>query len=166
VVEGDALDADVHVLPERRRGASGQPSARGRPSKLTPAREERILAALRAGNYLETAGRLAGISSSTLHKWRSEFPEFSEAVDAARAEAEAAMVSEVRTASVKHWQAAAWWLERSFPRRWGRSDRREEEDSPPALEEAKDPIYRFPTRDRVRDLLELAREMDQKLQRP
>ena len=94
-----------------------------RPTKLTDARVERILAALRAGNYLETAAHLAGVSPSTLHEWRKRFPEFSEAVEKARAEAEAANVAVIREATTSHWQAAAWWLERSFPGRWARRDK-------------------------------------------
>lgn len=41
----------------------------GRPSKLTPDVQERIVNALNAGNYLEVAAGYAGISPSTLHNW-------------------------------------------------------------------------------------------------
>jgi transposase len=92
----------------------------GRPSKLTDERAELVLAALRAGNHLTTAARYAGIAESTLHAWRRRSPEFSAAVDKARADAEARMVGVVMKAASEHWQAAAWWLERSFPDRYGR----------------------------------------------
>lgn len=92
----------------------------GRPSKLTDDRVERILQALRAGNYLETAARYAGIGETTLHEWRHRYPEFRVAVEKARADAEARNVAVIQQAAAQTWQAAAWWLERSFPARWGR----------------------------------------------
>lgn len=101
----------------------------GRPTKLTDERVETILVALRAGNYLETAARVAGVSYQTLNEWRKDFPEFSEAVEKARAEAEARNVAMVQTAARSTWHAAAWWLERSFPSRFGRRDRHEVEHS-------------------------------------
>ena len=51
---------------------------RGRPSKMTDERVTKILEALRAGNYLETAARYAGVSYETLNEWRKHFPVFSE----------------------------------------------------------------------------------------
>lgn len=101
----------------------------GRPSKLTDERVERILEAIRAGNYIETAARIAGIAPSTLHQWRHDFPDFAEAVEKARAEAEGRNVAIVQRAAMSTWQAAAWWLERSFPARFGRRDRMEVDHS-------------------------------------
>jgi hypothetical protein len=95
----------------------------GRPSKLTEERQEKVLEALRAGNYLETAAAYAAISYQTLNEWRKRFPEFSEAVEKARADAEARMVAVIMKAAPVSWQAAAWWLERSFPSRYGRCTR-------------------------------------------
>ncbi len=47
--------------------------------------------------------------------------EFSEAVKKARAEAEGANIRNIRRASDNGvWQASAWWLERSFPKKWGK----------------------------------------------
>lgn len=47
--------------------------------------------------------------------------EFSEAVKRARAEAEGAHIRNIRRASDNGvWQASAWWLERSFPKKWGK----------------------------------------------
>jgi hypothetical protein len=49
------------------------------------------------------------------------FQEFSEAVKKARAEAEGAHIRNIRRASDNGvWQASAWWLERSFPKKWGK----------------------------------------------
>ena len=49
------------------------------------------------------------------------FQEFSEAVKKARAEAEGAHIRNIRKAADNgNWQASAWWLERSFPQKWGK----------------------------------------------
>lgn len=68
----------------------------GRPTKLSPELQERVIAYLRQGNYLETAAAAAGIDRTTLRDWlrRGEraksgrYREFSLAVEKARAEAE------------------------------------------------------------------------------
>jgi transposase len=95
----------------------------GRPSKLTEDRKSAIIDSLRAGNYLETAAAGAGVHRDTLNEWRKQFPDFSDAVEKARAEAEEQHVAVIRAAARDSWQAAAWWLERSYPHRWGRRDR-------------------------------------------
>ena len=43
-----------------------------RPSKLTPELMERIVRAVRAGNYPKVAARAAGISPTTYYRWMSE----------------------------------------------------------------------------------------------
>ena len=49
------------------------------------------------------------------------FQEFSDAVKRARAEAEGAHIRNIRKAADNgSWQASAWWLERSFPKKWGK----------------------------------------------
>jgi len=49
------------------------------------------------------------------------FSEFSEAVARARAEAEGAHIKNIRRAADNGtWQASAWFLERSFPKKWGK----------------------------------------------
>lgn len=107
----------------------------GRPTDLTPETQTRIIEALRAGNYIDVACAYAGIGTSTYYRWmqRSKehdspviYVEFREAVQRARAEAEIRNVGLVqRAASDGTWQAAAWFLERSHPRKWGRHDRHE-----------------------------------------
>lgn len=103
-----------------------------RPTKLTEDVQDRILAALRAGNYMETAARYAGIDESTLHRWIARgndtddepYHQFCKAVEKARAEAEVRNVHLIQGAAQGGtWQAAAWFLERSFPGRWGRRDK-------------------------------------------
>jgi transposase len=99
----------------------------GQPTKLTPETQEKILAAVRAGNYLETAAAFAGISKKTLYQWLQRgartrtwtiYRAFSEALAEALAVAEVADVANVaRAAKDGQWQASAWRLERKFPDR-------------------------------------------------
>ena len=114
----------------------------GRPTKLDYKVQEKIVQAIKAGNYIETAAAYAGISKSTLYDWlkrgerekqrvaknpryrirKSEkiYVEFSDAVEKALAEAEVRDVLLIGKAAEEQWQAAAWRLERKFPDRWGR----------------------------------------------
>jgi len=51
-----------------------------------------------------------------------DYVAFSDAIKAALAQAEIDAVATIKAASGKSWQAAAWHLERSYPKRWGRRD--------------------------------------------
>lgn len=105
----------------------------GRPTKLTPEVQERIVTALRAGNYQETAAAYAGIAAPTFYRWMERgadsdddpiYSEFREAVERARAEAETRNIALIqKAANDGTWQAAAWFLERTAPQRWGRWNR-------------------------------------------
>ena len=102
-------------------------------SKLTPTVIENITAALRAGNYIETACQYAGISAATYYRWLTEADQpdatdlhrdLREAVEKARADAEVRNVQLIQQAAQGGtWQAAAWWLERSHPKKWGRQQK-------------------------------------------
>jgi len=103
-------------------------SRTGRPPKLTQEIQDRIVSAITAGNYLETAAAFAGIHRATLHRWLKrgaettigQYREFRDAVERAQAQAEIRDVAIIGQAATKHWQAAAWRLERKFHDRWGR----------------------------------------------
>jgi hypothetical protein len=108
----------------------------GRRTKRTPERVQALVEALRAGNYIEASCSYAGISVATYYNWVNdaekddatpEAIEFLEAVSKARADAEVRNVSFIQRAASdpRHWSAAAWWLERSHPTRWGRQQRLE-----------------------------------------
>ncbi len=107
----------------------------GQPTKLTPETQEKILAAVRAGNYLETAAAFAGVSKKTFYQWLQRgartrtwtiYRAFSEALAEALAVAEVADVASIaKAAKDGQWQASAWRLERKFPDRWGRRERHE-----------------------------------------
>lgn len=101
-----------------------------RPSKLTVDVIRRVCDAIRDGNCREVSARLAGIHPATLFDWlrkakaqgKGRFHEFSEALKKAEAEAEGDRVLLIKQASVRSWQAAAWWLERRRPERYALLD--------------------------------------------
>lgn len=118
----------------------------GRKSKLTPERQEKIVQALASGNYLQVAARYAGIHPNTLNDWldrgrreqaridddqepseaEATYLELFQKVEQARAQAEVRSLALIqRAANDGTWQAAAWYLERSFPARWGRKQQHE-----------------------------------------
>lgn len=114
----------------------------GRPTKLTPRLQERILRAVRSGCYLETATAAVGIRMETLRAWlkrgaRSDggmYRDFMLAVQVAMAQAEIRDLDRIDKAadpftdadgktSPGSWTAAAWRLERRHPERWALSPR-------------------------------------------
>lgn len=109
--------------------------------KLTEELTEQISNILRAGNYVDTAAKMAGVPRSTLYRWltlgdkasmkldegeeldRNEqlYYNFAAAVDKARAAATVRNVALIQQAAqAGSWQASAWWLERTDPEKWGR----------------------------------------------
>ena len=102
----------------------------GRNSKLTPEVHEKIVTALRAGNYSKVAAEYAGIGESTFYRWlqkgraakRGMYREFADAVQQAEREAEIRAVAILQRHMEDNWQAAMTFLERKFPERWGRRD--------------------------------------------
>lgn len=98
-----------------------------RPPKLNPERQDRVCEAIGAGNDRETAARYAGISPTTFYSWLAKgragnprYREFAENVEKAESTAEVRNVAIIQQAAATTWQAAAWWLERKYPQRWGR----------------------------------------------
>jgi transposase len=99
-----------------------------RPTKLTDAVTERIVQAIRAGNYPEPAARAAGISASTYYRWIARgqqersgvFRDFAEAVARAEGESEVHAVAVIRRAMTEDWRAALAYVERRHPERWRR----------------------------------------------
>lgn len=100
---------------------------------------EAIIMALQVGAYLQDAAEAAGASESAVHNWiargkehRPEdgskvpaaeriYVEFVEGVEKARAGSVLVNLSLIRVAArTGSWQAAAWWLERTRPKQFGR----------------------------------------------
>lgn len=109
-----------------------------RPTDLTPELQEKIVAIVRKGNFRVVAAEACGIGESTLSEWiargegrdkdRPQTPEyaaFAAAIKAAEAEAEIAAMAVIESAGLETWQAAAWYLERKFPGRWGKREKHE-----------------------------------------
>lgn len=108
----------------RRRAAAGTDRcaqhATGGPD---PARTDRLLALLSAGNRHRVALDAAGIDPGEFDAWVAD-PGFRRRVERAAAEGEARNVALVAKAAASNWQAAAWLLERSHPERWARVSQR------------------------------------------
>lgn len=107
-----------------------------RPTLLTPEVQVAIVEAIRKGHYRETAANLAGITRRTISNWEQRgeageapYAEFFLAIKRAEAEAEDALLDQIRTAQpavsgpggagADLWQAKAWVMERRWPSRWG-----------------------------------------------
>jgi len=107
-----------------------------RPTKLTPERQEKIIQAILAGNYLETAAEYAGIGRETVYEWiaRGEgrgkrgaknnlmFTRFACAVREAIAQAEVRAVDIIQEGFANDPKLALDYLARRHPERWGKRD--------------------------------------------
>jgi hypothetical protein len=118
--------------------AAYQPPATGVPSRIAEADTvQELLEAVEAGNYIETAAELAGLSKNTVYDWlkrgetgETPFKLFADALKRAAARAEAREVQKVRAAGEdpRFWAASMTFLERRHPERWAR--RSEDSSSP------------------------------------
>lgn len=115
----------------------------GRPTLLNEATAEMITNAIRLGMYLDDAAAVAGIHRNTLGNWLTWgreaeaklengdeltdrdrlYWDFLGAVEKARADAVLRNLNVIqRAAQDGSWQASAWFLERTNPRKWGRTE--------------------------------------------
>ncbi len=101
----------------------------GRPSKLTPDRQEKIANAVALGMDLQGAADLCGISYGCLNRWENKgreaksgkFYEFYHALKLARAKGEGVLLGYVHKAAKDGcWQAAMRLLESRKPHVYGR----------------------------------------------
>lgn len=120
----------------------------GRPTDLTSQVQAKIVQAIVGGNDNKVAAAYAGIGESTFYAWlergrkerarlaaspnarprakETPFVEFLASIEKAQADAEARNVALIAKAAAEGtWTAAAWWLERKHPDRWGRKERHE-----------------------------------------
>jgi len=101
----------------------------GRPSKLTPKTQERIIGAIRVGATYALAAQYGGISYDTFNNWmikggnasRGKYFDFFNAVKSAEGDAAVKWLALIDKAAAETWQAAAWKLERRYPGDYGRT---------------------------------------------
>ena len=106
---------------------------RGRPSKLTEEVKDKLVKAISQGNYYEAACSYAGITYATFRNWMNEGEEatdgeyfdFFDTIKKAESAAELRMVQEWQKHVPNNWQAIATFMERRYPDRWGRRERRD-----------------------------------------
>jgi hypothetical protein len=94
----------------------------GRRTKYTPETVDRILQAIRLGATYQLACDYAGIGVTTFHEWINAKPEFAQQVKEAEGKGALGWLAKIEQAATDgNWQAAAWKLERRYPREYGRS---------------------------------------------
>jgi hypothetical protein len=99
-----------------------------------------LLAAIRGGSDLDTACHFAGLSTNQVYRWlergkieseriesgkkpvvaEKDFVAFWNDLKKARADAIVRNVSVIQKAGQENWKAAAWWLERTMPEKYGK----------------------------------------------
>lgn len=100
----------------------------GRKLKLTPQTQEEIVRALGVGATHEQACQYVGITPECFYNWlrhgeagRSPYSEFFQAVKKAEGQAAIGWLASIEAAArAGQWQAAAWKLERRYPKAWGK----------------------------------------------
>lgn len=101
----------------------------GRPSKLTPETQLRIVQGISMGATYEHAAQYGGIAYNTFNEWMKKgeaarsgkYRDFYEAVKKAEGQAVIGWLAKIeKAASDGTWQAAAWKLERRYPKEYGR----------------------------------------------
>lgn len=143
-----------------------------RPTTLDESTARTILDALRAGCSIRVACKAAGVGQTTFKTWVARgksradedapYRAFRADVRKARSAGEAAALKVIHEAMPDHWQAAAWFLERSKPARWGKVDRIKAEEREAMRAKAGDPDDGFDwsklSRDEMRTVLALIRK--------
>lgn len=122
------------------------PAKLGKPGLLNTELQEKIVELIRLGNYAEDAAGAVGIGRTTFFLWMARgkaeserlklipdaepieletpYVDFMNAVEKARDEATARNVAVIqRAAHSGDWKAAAWYLERTRQKTYGRAER-------------------------------------------
>lgn len=113
---------------------SGKPNrTKGRPPRLDQELIEKLCRLIEAGNYVETAVAHCNVPKSKYYEWikkshdpkqKQIYRDLRDAIEKAWANGEIRDVLAVgKSIEGGAWQAAAWRLERKFPKRWGRMER-------------------------------------------
>ncbi len=118
--------------PGMEKKAVKKAGGRPRTAKVDTEKAAIIIRCLEVGNYFDTAANIAGVHPRTARQWLEwgevgrdkQFEKFYHDVKKAEATAEGLYLSLVFEAARDRgvWQAAAWYLERKHPDRWGKRD--------------------------------------------
>lgn len=92
----------------------------GRPRVFDDKKRSSILTLVGVGFGLRDAARYAGCSVNTVRREMQRNEEFAHEVQSAEIRAQIGAVQKLREAASTHWRAAAWYLERTNPRRFAR----------------------------------------------
>lgn len=89
--------------------------------------QDLIVSAISAGAIFEVAAAYAGVKKETLKDWlrkgragKAPYAAFVGSLDEALAKSEVSALRMIQAAGLYDWKAAAWYLERKWPERWGR----------------------------------------------
>ena len=100
--------------------------------KLTPELQKDFCEALENGSSILGACGYVGIDEKTYYNWihraedaktRTKYVKFKECVDKAKNKALHNFEQVIVSASMEHWQAAAWMLERRHPNMYGKKEK-------------------------------------------
>lgn len=125
----------------------------GRPSKLTEETKKRLFQAIQLGCTYEHACDFAGISYQTMRNWikkgekatKGKFFDFVADLKKAEGKAVVGWLAHIEKAAKEGtWQAAAWKLERRYPKLWGKAERSEEPDDLPTPDDEPELIEQIP----------------------
>ncbi|MGE9266468.1 MAG: helix-turn-helix domain-containing protein [Verrucomicrobiales bacterium] len=102
---------------------------KGRPSSFTPETAQRVLEAVEKGLTYKQAAAYAGISYTTLNRWRlagesddgePHFRKFWKSLQQANGHAAFRLIGHIEGAAKRgDWKAAGWIMERRFRDEWG-----------------------------------------------
>ena len=136
-------------IQSKKRSYQGQQDLRNDPEVM-----KHLEDALVAGNYYEDAAIAAGIGPRTFDRWRADGARAKKGTTAWRTwrmikEAEQRAMHRnlmvIQQASKRSWQAAAWWMERKYPEKWGRREFVRSEVSGPNGGPVKTEVFETPT---------------------
>lgn len=107
----------------------GKARSPGRPSKLTAATKQKLTRAIALGATYELACQSAGIAYQTFRQWMlkgeaaqtGEYRDFVEAVRASEGRGAVLKLGKIDRAALDDWRAAAWILERRYPKQFGKA---------------------------------------------
>lgn len=111
------------------------PCSMPRKTSLNRALQTKLCALLAGGNPVTTASGAVGVSDRTFHEWMErgeregagQFRGLFLSVSRARARAKERLVRRVTNAAAQDWRAAAWMLERHYPKEYGPTAQRQAE---------------------------------------